>query len=34
MRPNKPFCDNSHFYAGFDDPGAAPESGVPAENKG
>jgi uncharacterized Fe-S cluster protein YjdI len=34
MRPNKPFCDNSHFYAGFDDPGAVPESGVPAENKG
>jgi len=21
---NKPFCDNSHFDAGFDDPGIAP----------
>jgi uncharacterized Fe-S cluster protein YjdI/CDGSH-type Zn-finger protein len=30
---NKPFCDNSHFYAGFDDPGAVPESGAPAENR-
>jgi CDGSH-type Zn-finger protein len=22
---NKPFCDNSHLDAGFDDPGAAVE---------
>jgi CDGSH-type Zn-finger protein len=21
---NKPFCDNSHLDAGFDDPGAIP----------
>jgi uncharacterized Fe-S cluster protein YjdI/CDGSH-type Zn-finger protein len=30
---NKPFCDNSHFTAGFDDPGAVPKSGPPSENK-
>jgi uncharacterized Fe-S cluster protein YjdI/CDGSH-type Zn-finger protein len=30
---NKPFCDNSHRYAGLDDPGAIPESGGPAENR-
>jgi uncharacterized Fe-S cluster protein YjdI/CDGSH-type Zn-finger protein len=30
---NKPFCDNSHFAAGFDDPGAIRESGAPAENR-
>lgn len=24
---NKPFCDNSHFAAGFDDPGAVPKVG-------
>lgn len=24
---NKPFCDNSHFAANFDDAGAVPESG-------
>jgi uncharacterized Fe-S cluster protein YjdI/CDGSH-type Zn-finger protein len=23
---NKPFCDNSHFHTGFDDPGAVPSS--------
>lgn len=31
---NKPFCDNSHLDAGFNDPGAVPEFGAPAENKG
>ena len=30
---NKPFCDNSHFYAGFDDPGNVPQSGATHENK-
>ena len=30
---NKPFCDNSHVAAGFDDPGAVPKSAPPAENK-
>jgi CDGSH-type Zn-finger protein len=30
---NKPFCDNSHLSAGFDDPGAVPESGGRAENR-
>ena len=30
---NKPFCDNSHFAAGFDDPGAVPKSGAPGENR-
>ena len=31
---NKPFCDNSHFTAGFDDPGAVPKSGqASAENR-
>jgi uncharacterized Fe-S cluster protein YjdI/CDGSH-type Zn-finger protein len=23
---NKPFCDNSHLYSGFDDPGGVPNS--------
>jgi len=23
---NKPFCDNSHLYVGFDDPGGVPKS--------
>ena len=30
---NKPFCDNSHLYAGFHDPGGVPKSGASAENK-
>lgn len=30
---NKPFCDNSHFAAGFDDPGAVPKSAPPTEDK-
>jgi len=30
---NKPFCDNSHFAANFDDPGTVPKSAPPAENK-
>jgi len=30
---HKPFCDNSHLYAGFDDPGAVPKSGGRAENR-
>ena len=30
---NKPFCDNSHFYCGFDDPGAVPEFKSPTDNK-
>jgi len=30
---NKPFCDNSHFAAGFDDPGAVPNSAPPTGNK-
>jgi uncharacterized Fe-S cluster protein YjdI/CDGSH-type Zn-finger protein len=30
---NKPFCDNSHVYAGFDDPGVVTECGVPTENR-
>ena len=25
---SKPFCDNSHLSAGFDDPGAVPKSGA------
>jgi uncharacterized Fe-S cluster protein YjdI/CDGSH-type Zn-finger protein len=29
---NKPFCDNSHIDAGFDDPGV-PGIGMPAESK-
>jgi len=31
---NKPFCDNSHRDAGFDDPGAVTEGGAPAETNG
>ena len=29
---NKPFCDNSHLAAGFEDPGV-PGIGMPAESK-
>ena len=29
---NKPFCDNSHIDAGFDDPGV-PGIGMPVDNK-
>lgn len=28
---NKPFCDNSHRQASFEDPGAVADGGVPAE---
>jgi CDGSH-type Zn-finger protein/uncharacterized Fe-S cluster protein YjdI len=28
---NKPFCDNSHRAAGFDDPGAVADGGAPVE---
>ena len=28
---NKPFCDNSHRAARFDDPGAVPDGGAPSE---
>jgi CDGSH-type Zn-finger protein/uncharacterized Fe-S cluster protein YjdI len=31
---NKPFCDNSHRDAGFDDPGAVADGGAPAETNG
>jgi uncharacterized Fe-S cluster protein YjdI/CDGSH-type Zn-finger protein len=30
---NKPFCDNSHFYSGFDDPGAVPQFQSPTDNE-
>ena len=30
---NKPFCDNSHLYAGFDDPGTVPEFKSSTGNK-
>ena len=30
---NKPFCDNSHFYSGFDDPGTVPQSKSPTDNE-
>ena len=30
---NKPFCDNSHRAAGFDDPGAVPDGGAPPTTK-
>lgn len=30
---NKPFCDNSHRDAGFDDPGAVAEGGAPPATK-
>ena len=30
---NKPFCDNSHLYAGFDDPGVVPEIKSPIDNE-
>jgi CDGSH-type Zn-finger protein/uncharacterized Fe-S cluster protein YjdI len=30
---NKPFCDNSHRAAGFDDPGSVAESGGPTATK-
>jgi CDGSH-type Zn-finger protein/uncharacterized Fe-S cluster protein YjdI len=29
---NKPFCDNSHREASFDDPGAVPDGGAPCES--
>jgi CDGSH-type Zn-finger protein len=28
---NKPFCDNSHVFAGFDDPGRVP--GTPVKDR-
>lgn len=30
---NKPFCDNSHFYSGFDGPGAVPQAVTATETK-
>lgn len=30
---NKPFCDNSHLYAAFDDPGAVPNPDDPREER-
>jgi CDGSH-type Zn-finger protein len=31
---NKPFCDDSHRQAAFDDPGAVADGGAPAETSG